>query len=981
MPASGGKGETDPQGDVEEKKPKRLPIGRAKRQGHNVGLTMFLGELESASRGLQGGNAADSRTVWATEAHEAAALGDVDGLRRILEDVKSSWELTGASLSESGQTPLPESGRAAPMARSDEGADSILLEISGQDMLTRQTPLMVAVENACGSCLERDVSQNWQKKKKKTRKKGRGRSRTGSDDGADDSQPEHGENCGCVSGTDREGSLQCALLLTEAMPLDTLINTVDAVGRSAFAYACRYGNATITRAFLKKARSTKPESIGRSKEGHKHTIEAVVNNLFAEGDVERGSAAAKQMALLGDQFNHTGLHLAASHAHYRVVNGMLRSFGDESGDIVNATDKFGETPLIHAARVLDLPMCKLLLSQGADPEAEGVNGTAIKVAAENGEEAEVAALRTLLTSGGAQREPRVSRRRKPPKQLSFKDTETKLLMAMESRNSIAVRQSPRPRASINSIIFENSKKLEQATATLLEGDSEDENLGAGDAPALDLRSLRNVEEGSIKTPRSARRKASTALVGSEVSELPPLMVRREPSEARDPSTIDATKVADVSDPAKYVLPHDEPMGLPAVDPFRKHFYGLGFDLFYTTCVNPTTAAAQDETGKDVHAAIATIRRELTMLPDGRQAYPALVFSPWGIAHLDIPVEDVAAVSGKLPDKTWEGQILPWLQLRSTDLSIFTSIASHDTRLRAKQLEQFLEEVLEYKPASRGGSLGKRAAMKSKLAKMKRGKKDSLASALAEASQWRCVHGDTFQTTSADLLSLEARLGFSRCLSVAVVYADTAEIARGGESAMVAAQEDGAALAAPLASLMDSLGEKIDMRTWGGYGASGKRHASTSGGPDYRYYSSWRGFHIMFHVAPFMSKDAIRRLIGNDGVLLYVLGDSSASVAPEFRSEVNRVGIVARAHERAADPGAYDWNVGVYQRQEVKSFADNNIPPRLVPTRGDSYSDQPARDLILGLAVRGSRALLESAPYLFMRYQLWKEEVTDIVDKL
>jgi len=66
-----------------------------------------------------------------------------------------------------------------------------------------------------------------------------------------------------------------------------------------------------------------------------------------------------------DRYGKTGLHIAATHGHYQMVEVLLGQ-----GAEINATDKNGWTPLHCAARAGHLDVVKLLVESGALPKSE-----------------------------------------------------------------------------------------------------------------------------------------------------------------------------------------------------------------------------------------------------------------------------------------------------------------------------------------------------------------------------------------------------------------------------------------------------------------------------------------------------------------------------------------------------------------------------------------------------------------------------------
>ncbi|XP_075225754.1 no mechanoreceptor potential C [Lycorma delicatula] len=72
-----------------------------------------------------------------------------------------------------------------------------------------------------------------------------------------------------------------------------------------------------------------------------------------------------------DKHGKTGLHIAATHGHYQMVEVLLGQ-----GGVIDATDKNGWTPLHCAARAGCFEVVKLLVESGASPKSETNYGSA-----------------------------------------------------------------------------------------------------------------------------------------------------------------------------------------------------------------------------------------------------------------------------------------------------------------------------------------------------------------------------------------------------------------------------------------------------------------------------------------------------------------------------------------------------------------------------------------------------------------------------
>ncbi|XP_046389393.1 ankyrin-3 [Ischnura elegans] len=76
-------------------------------------------------------------------------------------------------------------------------------------------------------------------------------------------------------------------------------------------------------------------------------------------------ARSADLLMSADRHGKTGLHIAATHGHYQMVEVLLGQGGE-----INATDKNGWTPLHCAARAGFYDVVKLLVESGASPKSE-----------------------------------------------------------------------------------------------------------------------------------------------------------------------------------------------------------------------------------------------------------------------------------------------------------------------------------------------------------------------------------------------------------------------------------------------------------------------------------------------------------------------------------------------------------------------------------------------------------------------------------
>lgn len=204
---------------------------------------------------------------------------------------------------------------------------------------------------------------------------------------------------------------------------------------------------------------------------------------------------------------------------------------------------------------------------------------------------------------------------------------------------------------------------------------------------------------------------------------------------------------------------------------------------------------------------------------------------------------------------------------------------------------------------------------------------------------------------AQVLGLEAKLS-RRHLTIAVVFATANQWKE--QDMFETPWNDSHA------EVMQVLGDVIDMKDWdhfsGGFITGQSRRT---------YYTSFRGYEIVFHVAPMLSKDERRQFLGNDKVILYFCEEGMKPLVPRFRGEVNSVGIVL---QRRAD----GWKMTVFHKERVQGFAP------LFP--GAVKSLQELKDYVLCVAINGYTSVLSSPPYSNMMAKVYQENLRSIISE-
>ncbi len=206
--------------------------------------------------------------------------------------------------------------------------------------------------------------------------------------------------------------------------------------------------------------------------------------------------------------------------------------------------------------------------------------------------------------------------------------------------------------------------------------------------------------------------------------------------------------------------------------------------------------------------------------------------------------------------------------------------------------------------------------------------------------WRYVPEMHASVLRMQLLALEARVGLRRTFSVGVIFGEEGD----------RTEEEMFKNGTCCKDFFNAIGEEIHESGWGHhYGsnflASGETNPNRSA-----YYASFRGYEILFHVAPLLSDTEQRQYIGNDKVLIFCLARDADFFVPGFRGDVNSVGIACR-------PAVCGWDVNVFCRSRIECFE-----PVFV---GRNLNGEHFRQIVLSLTISGYQAVMLSAPYVGM----------------
>ncbi len=168
------------------------------------------------------------------------------------------------------------------------------------------------------------------------------------------------------------------------------------------------------------------------------------------------------------------------------------------------------------------------------------------------------------------------------------------------------------------------------------------------------------------------------------------------------------------------------------------------------------------------------------------------------------------------------------------------------------------------------------------------------------------------------------------------------------------------------AFLELMGECVQVNSFSGF-SGGFEDLSTTN-DKHSYYCSWLNLEIMYHVAPLLSADEQRRLLGNDLVLVYwheATGKTGLFQPYEFRGNVNSVAIVVR-------PLSEDKFVcGCFTRKRVREFG---------PVGGVEVAAADLRNWILTKAINGILAAQKSPPFAQMISKLYTADIEKILVK-
>jgi hypothetical protein len=125
-----------------------------------------------------------------------------------------------------------------------------------------------------------------------------------------------------------------------------------------------------------------------------------------------------------------------------------------------------------------------------------------------------------------------------------------------------------------------------------------------------------------------------------------------------------------------------------------------------------------------------------------------------------------------------------------------------------------------------------------------------------------------------------------------------------------------------------------------------------------YYTSFRGFEIVFHVASMLTKDERRQYIGNDKVLLYVCENGIKPIVPRFRGEVNSAAVVIQKRSNG-------WKMGCFTRERV------TWRPQYP---GTVMELDQVREYVLSSVIDANAAVMKSPPYDLLVRRVLQDQI-------
>jgi len=396
------------------------------------------------------------------------------------------------------------------------------------------------------------------------------------------------------------------------------------------------------------------------------------------------------------------------------------------------------------------------------------------------------------------------------------------------------------------------------------------------------------------------------------------------------------------------------------EPYRNDFFKCRHLIFATPELFPLDDLELLKT-----PAVIVIKREPSFVTD---VYEALFISKWGYLCIGFPCNEVHGTRSEKERYSKEqlGEIFrvylgkAILTKIENGLQVFiSSLTSPDPSSSTKTIEISSSDPVKLSSST---AIGNRSASQKHLQFKRRTsgffenlKKNAQISygTGANLNNWFEITNKTF---SVELLGLEAELGPSRCYCVGIVYSRPGQTI---ESEMFLNESSSG-----FETFLGMLGDRIEIRGWSGF-RGGFDPGSDIG---FSYYTSWKGFEIMFHAVPFLNDEQRRRLVGNDKAIIYF--QEETMFVPNFRGDVNTVGIVVQPNYSTSQTA---YRVGCFSRSNVRNFSP------LIPS-GLISNPRKLKNLILTIALNGIDATNKSPPFSLLYASRWKASLESLLQR-
>lgn len=158
------------------------------------------------------------------------------------------------------------------------------------------------------------------------------------------------------------------------------------------------------------------------------------------------------------------------------------------------------------------------------------------------------------------------------------------------------------------------------------------------------------------------------------------------------------------------------------------------------------------------------------------------------------------------------------------------------------------------------------------------------------------------------------------------------------------------------SFLDCFAEKICLKDWPKSKYRGDIGRDKPDSDMHTYYTVWKGFEIMFHVAPWLNKEQNRRLIGNDICVLIWHEVDEGSFSTEILSQMGSVPQVFAV----VTPYQQVVRMGFFHRKSISPF------PPLSPPTNYVFDVNTCREYMLTKFVNGLDMAFKCPPLVRLR---------------